>query len=73
MAMYSLKLSSADVFQILDALTSRANSYQQTACFIAGQCEANETIFIEECRDAVDAQEIAQHYRDITKSIECQI
>lgn len=73
MAMYSLKLSSADVFQILDALNSRADSYQQTACFIAGQCEANKTIFIEECRDAIDAQEIAQHYRDITKSIECQI
>jgi len=70
---YNLKFSSADVFQIIDALNSRADSYQQTACFMAGQCEANVTVFIEECRDAIEAQEIAQHYRDITKTIECQI
>jgi len=70
---YTLKLSSADVFQILDALYSRADSYQQTACFMAGQCDANETVFMEECRDAIEAQGIAEHYRDITKSIECQI
>ena len=70
---YNLKLSSADVFQIIDALNSRADSYQQTACIMVGQCEANETISIEECYGAIEAQEIAQHYRDITKTIEKQM
>jgi len=70
---YNLRLCAADVFQILDALNSRADIYQQTACFMAGQCETTETIFIEECRDAIEAQEIAQHFRDITNTIESQL
>lgn len=70
---YNLKLSSADVFQIIDALNSRADSYQKTACYMVGQCEVNENIFMEECHDAIEAQEIAQYYRDITNAIECQI
>ncbi len=70
---YNLKLSAVDVFQILDALNSRAESYQQTANFMAGQCGTNASLSIEECRDATEAIEIAQHYRDIIKSIEGQM
>lgn len=70
---YNIKLPAADVFQILDALNSRAEAYQQTAYFMSGQCDTNTTISIEECRDAIEAREIAQHFRDITKSIECQM
>ncbi len=70
---YKLTLCTVDIFQILDALNSRAASYQQTACVIAGECETDELFLTEECRDAIEAEEIAQHHRDIVKTIENQI
>jgi hypothetical protein len=69
----NIELSAADIFQILDALNTRAEAYQQTAYFMSGQCDTDTTISMEECRDAIEAQEIAQHFRDIIKSIEDQI
>jgi len=70
---YTLKLSSKDVFQIIDALNSRADSYQQTACYLSGKNEVNENITIEECNGPVEAQEISGHFQDIIKTIEKQI
>lgn len=70
---YNLKFSSVDVFQIIDALNSRADSYQHTACYLSGECEAKENILIEECNDPFEAQEIARHFQDIIKTIERQI
>lgn len=70
---YTLKLSSADVFQIIDALNSRTDSYQQTACYLSGECAVNENIMTEECNDAFEAQGIARHFQDIIKTIEKQM
>ena len=70
---YNLKLSSTDVFQIIDALNSRAGSYQQTACYLSGGCEVNEDIMIEECNGPFEAQQIARHFQDIIKTIEKQM
>ena len=70
---YSLKLSSADVFQIIDALNSRADSYQQTVCYLLGECAVNENIMAEECNDPFEAQEIARHFQYIIKTIEKQM
>ena len=70
---YTLKLSEVDVFQIIDALNSRADSYQQTACYLSGRCEAKENIIIEECNEPFEAQEITRHFQDIIRTIEKQI
>lgn len=70
---YNLKLSSVDVFQIIDALNSRADSYQKTACYLSGENEVNENIMIEECNGPFEAQEIARHFQDVIKTIEKQI
>ena len=70
---YTLKLSSEDVFQIIDALNSRAETYQHTACYLSGGCEINENITIEECNGSFEAQEVASHFQDIVKTIEKQI
>ena len=37
--MHSLKLCSTDIFQIIDALNSRAEAFQQTAHFLSDACE----------------------------------
>jgi len=70
--MHSLKLCSTDIFQIIDALNSRAETFQQTALFLSDACEVNENIVFEDCSDPFEAREIAKHYRDIAKSIENQ-
>jgi len=70
---YTLKLAAADVFQIIDALNSRADAYEQTACYLSGEYEENENITIEECNGPFEAQEIARHFQDIIKTIEKQM
>lgn len=72
-SIYTVTLSSDDVFQTIDALSLRAEAYEQTACYLKGNCEINEHIKIEECTDHYEAQAIANHFREIIKKIECQI
>ena len=72
-AAYTLTLSSVDIFQTIDALSSRAESYEQTARYLVGNNEVNEHIIIEECSDHCEAQAIANHFREIIKKIEDQI
>ena len=70
---YTVTLSSIDIFQTIDALSSRAESYEQTARYLKGNYDVNADIVIEECRDHREAQAIAKHFRDIIKKIEEQI
>ncbi len=70
---YTVTLSSVDIFQTIDALSSRAESYEQTARYLMGNYEANELIIIEECSDHLEAQAIANHFREIINKIEYQI
>ena len=70
---YTVTLSSIDIFQTIDALSSRAESYEQTARYLMGNYAANEHIIIEECSDQCEALAIANHFRDIIKKIEEQI
>ena len=70
---YTVTLSSVDIFQTIDALSSRAESYEQTAHYLMGNHEANEHIIIEECRDHLEAQAIANHFREIIKKIQYEI
>jgi hypothetical protein len=74
MKTFSLSLPSADVFQILDALDSRAESYEYTARQLAGTPDADEEFRVpEECAGAEEAIAIAKHFRDVGDSIRGQI
>ena len=66
-SIYTVSLSSIDIFQTIDALGSRAESYEQTARSLTGNNEANEYFLIEECSDHCEAQAIAKHFREIIK------
>ena len=70
---YTVTLSSVDIFQTIDALNSRAESYEQTARYLTGDHELNKHIIIEECSDHSEAQAIANHLREIIIKIEYQI
>lgn len=80
-AAYNLTLEPADVFQILDALGSRAEAYERTAASLRGDSpaasagmDALDAFFVpEECRDDEEADEIARHFRDIIVTIERQL
>lgn len=70
---YTVTLSSVNIFQTIDALNSRAESYEQTARYLMGDHELNKHIIIEECSDHCEAQAIANHFREIIRKIEYQI
>ncbi len=70
---HTLKLCSTDIFQIIDALNSRAEAYQQTARVLSDECEVNGKIVFEDCSDPFEVKAIAKHYRDIAESIENRI
>ncbi len=72
-SIYTVTFSSVDIFQTIDALSSRADAYEQTARYLTGEHGADDHIIIEECSDHCEAQAIAKHFRDIIKKIEEQI
>ncbi len=72
-SVYTVTLSSVDIFQTIDALSSRAESYEQTARYLMEDYEGNEHIIIEECSDHCEAKAIANHFREIINEIESQI
>ncbi len=88
MSKTTLTLENVDVFQIIDALESRAVAYEKTATFLKGDLEreilgiedpeardlaALDALFVpEECRDAEESEEIARHFRDILEKINRQ-
>jgi len=69
----TLTLETVDVSQILDALNDRAESWEKTESALNGEFESEDFFVPEECHDASEAAEIAQHFRDIAASIEAQL
>ena len=67
---YTLKLSAADVFQVLDAIESRAGAWERTAAFHRG--DEIGMFPIEESRDEEESLAVAKHFRDIADSIRQQ-
>jgi hypothetical protein len=68
-----LKPEKADIFQILDAFSSRVEAYEKTASHLRGQQSEDAFFIIEECGNSDEAEEIAKHFRDIIRIIENQI
>ena len=70
---YSIQLKAENIFQIIDALNSRAFAYEETARYLRGESTEDEFIIAEECQDPEEAEDIAKHFRDIVQTIENQI
>lgn len=74
----TLILSDGDVGQLLDGLRVRATSWEKTAVWMERHYDEEETnaaaglFLIEECNDAKEAEQVAQHFRDIIAAIEAQ-
>ena len=69
----TLILENADIFQILDALNSRAEAWENTELVLLGKFESEDLFVPEECDDPAEAAKIAKHFRDIVSSIESQL
>lgn len=70
---FTLTLEKSDVMQVLDALSDRAEAWEKTEAVLNGEFESEDVFVPEECDDASEAAEIAQHFRDIISIIEAQI
>lgn len=69
----TLALETVDVLQLLDALNNRAEAWEKTEALLKGEFDSEEFFVPEECSDASEAAEIAQHFRDIAAIIEAQL
>ena len=69
----TLTLETVDVFQVLDALNDRAEAWEKTEASLNGELDSEDFFVPEECSDASEAAEIAQHFRDIATNIETQL
>ena len=67
---HALNLKTEDVFQILDALESRATAWESTEDSLRGEASEDDFFIPEDCSDANEADAIATHFRDIIRTIE---
>lgn len=70
---HTLRLDSNDIGQILDGLRCRADSWRETATYLETGHASRDDFIAEECNDAEEAQNIADHYERIIRSIESQL
>lgn len=65
---YVIKLSAADLGQLMDGLEMRAQAWEKTAAYHRTG-SAPDGVLVEECNDAEEAERIAKHYRSIIATI----
>ncbi len=71
---HTITLSSIDIGHILDGLRCRAEAWKNTLDYLESETTTFEPDgLIEECNDAGEAQQIADHYNSIIETIEKQI
>jgi hypothetical protein len=71
---YTIKLDGLDLFQILDGLELRAESWERTAEYLRTEkFPEGEYFVIEECNKPEEADDIAAHYRSIVQKIRAQM
>lgn len=68
---FQIELSEIDLGQLIDGLTVRAEAWEKTARYHR-TAEVPDDILVEECRDAEEAEQIAEHYRSIIETIHKQ-
>jgi hypothetical protein len=71
MKMFSIQISETDLGQLIDGLCVRADAWEKTARYHRTG-EVPHDILVEECRDAEEAEQIAEHYGSIIANIRKQ-
>ena len=71
MRTFKIELSEHDLGQLIDGLCARADAWEKTARYHRTG-EVPDDILVEECRDAEEAEQIAEHYRSIIETINKQ-
>ena len=71
---YTIGLDSLDLFQLIDGLEMRAESWEKTAEFLrTGYVSSDNPFIAEECHKPEEADDIAEHYRAIVRTIRQQM
>jgi hypothetical protein len=68
-----ITLDSVDLGQLLEGLRARAESWQKTADLLESGYISDDSFICEECSDAGEAIQVAEHYRRIVVSVERQV
>ena len=69
---FILQLEATDVFQLLDGMELRAESWERTAASLrSGYVDGD--FLVEECSKPEEADDIAAHYRGMIASIRKQV
>ena len=66
---YIIRLNGFDIGQLLDGLEVRANAWRHTAEYLETGTLPNADFVMEECDDAREAVQLAEHYDRIIRSI----
>jgi hypothetical protein len=71
---YTVEFDDLDLFQLLDGLDMRAESWERTADYLRTEkMPEGEFFVVEECSDPKEAEAVAAHYRKIIGDIQRQI
>lgn len=71
---FTFTLDALDAGQLLDGLAARAEVWEKTTGYLRHGSVADDEFFvIEECSDAEEAEQIAEHYRSIIGKIRRQM
>lgn len=70
---YQITLDDFDLGQMLDGLEVRAKAWEDTAHYLRTGESPEQFFLAEECRDAEEAETLAQHYRSIIQRIRDQM
>ncbi len=68
-----IELEPNDLGQAIDGLEVRAKAWEDTAVYLRTGESSDEFFMPEECRDAEEADSIANHYRSILRKIRQQV
>jgi hypothetical protein len=70
---FHIRLDGFDLGQILDGLRCRQESWANTAIYLRDDYFPDDSFACEECSNADEAQNIADHYQRIINAIERQV
>ena len=70
---YTIRLEKNDLGQLLDGLSSRSESWHETAEYLESGSTPTDGVVIEECSDSEEARAIAGHFDRIVETIKTQM
>ena len=66
---YVIRLKAFDLGQLIDGLEARADAWRNTANYITTGEAPTDDFLAEECRDAEEAERLAEHYDRIIATL----